>query len=74
MRAPIPYLLEDSSVRESPDGTLPLLSALVVLRETGRPSGGLFKLARRTPYMRPGDDLELWVEEINRLAHHFSTD
>ncbi|MFD7690091.1 hypothetical protein [Streptomyces sp. NPDC059781] len=69
---PMPYLLEDASVRESPDGTPPLLSALVVLRETGQPSGGFFKLARRAPYERPGDDMELWVEEINRLASHFS--
>ncbi|MFI2373561.1 hypothetical protein ACH5AO_00555 [Streptomyces sp. NPDC018964] len=69
---PMPYLLEDASVRESPDGTLPLLSALVVLRETARPSGGFFKLARRAPYKRPGDDTELWIEEIDRLARHFS--
>ncbi|MFD7767329.1 hypothetical protein [Streptomyces sp. NPDC059787] len=69
---PMPYLLEDASVRESPDGSLPLLSALVVLRETGQPSGGFFKLARRAPYERPGDDMQLWIEEINRLASHFS--
>ncbi|MEU5165869.1 MULTISPECIES: hypothetical protein [Streptomyces] len=69
---PMPYLLEDASVRESPDGSLPLLSALVVLRETGRPSGGFFKLARRAPYMRSGDDTELWIEEIKQLAVHFA--
>ncbi|WP_328660569.1 hypothetical protein [Streptomyces sp. NBC_00334] len=69
---PMPYLLEDASVRESPDGSLPLLSALVVLRETGRPSGGFFKLARRAPYKRPGDDTELWVKEISQLSSHFS--
>lgn len=69
---PMPYLLEDASVRESPDGMLPLLSALVILRETGRPSGGFFKLARRAPYKRPGDGTELWIEEINRLASHHS--
>jgi hypothetical protein len=68
----MPYLLEDASSRESPDGSLPLLSALVVLRETGRPSGGFFKLARRAPYLRPGDDTELWIEEIKRLGRHYS--
>ncbi|CAL9358781.1 hypothetical protein AB0D90_30310 [Streptomyces althioticus] len=67
---PMPYLLEDASVQGSPDGSLPLLSALVVLRETGRPSGGFFKLARRAPYQRPGDDTELWVKEITQLAKH----
>ncbi|MFC9952323.1 hypothetical protein ACFVIN_17865 [Streptomyces prasinus] len=69
---PMPYLLEDASVRESPDGSLPLLSALVVLRETGRPSGGFFKLARRAPYKRPGDDMELWIGEIKQLAKHYA--
>ncbi|MFH9863026.1 hypothetical protein [Streptomyces sp. NPDC017202] len=69
---PMPHLLEDASVRESPDGSLPLLSALVVLRETGRPSGGFFKLARRAPYKRPGDDMELWVEEIKQLEQHYA--
>ncbi|CAL9365160.1 hypothetical protein [Streptomyces sp. enrichment culture] len=68
----LPYLLEDASAQESPDGSLPLLSALVVLRETGRPSGGFFKLARRAPYKRPGDDTELWVEEIRQLARHYA--
>ncbi|MGA5076663.1 hypothetical protein ACPC37_03420 [Streptomyces griseoincarnatus] len=69
---PMPYLLEDASVQESPDGSLPLLSALVVLRETGRPSGGFFKLARRAPYQRPGDDTELWVKEIKQLVKHYA--
>ncbi|MFF0557973.1 hypothetical protein [Streptomyces sp. NPDC004266] len=69
---PMPYLLEDASVRESPDGSLPLLSALVVLKDSGWPSGGFFKLARRTPYKRPGDDVLLWTEEIKKLAKHYA--
>jgi len=64
----MPYLLEDASVRESPDGSLPLLSALVVLKDTGWPSGGFFKLARRAPYSRSGDNLELWTRELKDLA------
>lgn len=52
-------LLEDASVRESPDGSSPLLSALVVLKDTGWPSSGFFKLARRAPYRRTGDDVVL---------------
>ncbi|MGX1507476.1 UNVERIFIED_CONTAM: hypothetical protein RKD43_006101 [Streptomyces graminofaciens] len=68
----MPYLLEDASVRESPDGSAPLLSALVVLKDTGRPSGGFFKLARRAPYKRPGDDTELWVREVQHLTRHFA--
>jgi hypothetical protein len=52
----MPYRLEDASVRESPDGSLPLLSALVVLKDSGWASGGFFNLARRPPYGRSGDD------------------
>lgn len=70
---PLPHLLEDASVRESPDGSLPLLSALVVLKDTGWPSGGFFKLARRAPYKRPGDDVVLWSREIEKLAEHYAT-
>ncbi|MET7762646.1 hypothetical protein ABZS71_11610 [Streptomyces sp. NPDC005393] len=69
---PMPYLLEDASVRESPDGSLPLLSALVVLKDTGWPSSGFFKLARRAPYRRSGDDVELWTREIEKLAKHYA--
>jgi hypothetical protein len=36
---------------------MPLLSALVVPKDTGLPSGGFFKLARRAPYKR--HDMEL---------------
>jgi hypothetical protein len=68
----MPCLLEDASVRESPDGSLPLLSALAVLKDSGHPSGGFFELARRSPCKRPGDDTELWIREINHLARHFA--
>ncbi|MFF0203429.1 hypothetical protein [Streptomyces sp. NPDC005017] len=65
---PMPYLLEDASAEGNPDGSLGLLSALVVLKETGRPSAGFFRLARRAPYHRPGDDTELWISELRTLA------
>ncbi|MGW3170972.1 hypothetical protein [Streptomyces sp. NPDC001153] len=69
----MPYLLENASVRESPDGSLPLLPALVVLRDSGWPSGGFFKLARREPYKRAGDDVLLWTREIQKLTEHYAT-
>ncbi|WP_411086088.1 hypothetical protein [Streptomyces sp. 061-3] len=68
---PMPYLLEDASVRESPDGSLPLLSALVVLKDTGWPSSGFFKLARRAPYARSGDNMVLWTRELKDLAANY---
>ncbi|WP_327247196.1 hypothetical protein [Streptomyces sp. NBC_01320] len=64
----MPYLLDDASVRESPDGSSPLLSALVVLKDTGRPSSGFFKLARRAPYAWSGDDALLWTRELQDLV------
>ncbi|KUN89044.1 hypothetical protein AQJ66_06190 [Streptomyces bungoensis] len=67
---PMPHLLEDASARENPDGSLPMLSALVVRQETRMPSAGFFKLARRAPYRRAGDDVELWVDELKALAAH----
>ncbi|MFF9407539.1 hypothetical protein ACF1B0_18735 [Streptomyces anandii] len=67
---PMPHLLEDACARESADGSLPMLSALVVRQETRMPSGGFFKLARRAPYRRTGDDVELWVNELRALAAH----
>jgi hypothetical protein len=68
----MPYRLEDASVRESPDGSLPLLSALVVLKDSGWSAGGFFKLARRAPYRRAGDDVVLWTEEIKALAKRYA--
>ncbi|MER5832613.1 hypothetical protein ABT116_17600 [Streptomyces sp. NPDC002130] len=69
---PMPHLLEDASAEGSPDGSLPLLSALVVLKESGAPSKGFFRLARRAPYHRSGDDTELWVNELKELARNYA--
>ncbi|MFF4232858.1 hypothetical protein [Streptomyces sp. NPDC001820] len=70
-RGPMTYLLEDASLRESPDGSLPMLSALVVLKATKWPSGGFFQLARRDHFSRPGDDAGLWARELAHLAKHY---
>ncbi|MFF5658443.1 hypothetical protein [[Kitasatospora] papulosa] len=71
-RGPMPCILEDASLRESPDGSLPMLSALVALKATAWPSGGFLQLARRSPFSRPGDDTELWARELAHLAKHYS--
>ena len=65
---PLPYLLEDCTKILSPTGKEPMVSALVVLKETWRPSTGFFKLARRDPYLRKGTDDEIWLAEIGRLT------
>ena len=66
------YLMELVEGRTFWDGSLPLLSALVVLKESGWASGGFFKLARRAPYKRAGDDVLLWTREIEKLAEHYA--
>ncbi|MGW1401181.1 hypothetical protein ACWCRF_21525 [Streptomyces sp. NPDC002405] len=68
----MPHLLEDASVRGSPDGSSPLLFAFVVLKDTGWPSSGFFKLARRAPYQRAGDKAVLWTREIEALREHYA--
>ncbi|MFH9967334.1 hypothetical protein ACH4PR_39160 [Streptomyces mirabilis] len=43
-----------------------------MLKETRAPSTGFFRLARRAPYHRLGDDTELWVNELKDLARHYA--
>ncbi|MER7394884.1 hypothetical protein ABT381_05130 [Streptomyces sp. NPDC000151] len=69
---PMPRLLEDASARDNPDGSLPLLSALVVLKDSRWPAAGFFKLAHRAPYDRPGDDALLWTRELKALAEYYA--
>ncbi|MFF8769140.1 hypothetical protein [Kitasatospora sp. NPDC015120] len=69
---PMPYLLEDAT-RAHGGKDMPMLSAVVVLRETGRPSGGFFKLARQQPFERPGDDTALWLAELAWLEREHRT-
>ncbi|WP_331732755.1 hypothetical protein OG613_48545 (plasmid) [Streptomyces sp. NBC_00015] len=74
-QGPLPFLLEDASVQESPDGHKPLISALVVLQDELRPSTGFFKLARRPPYAatRKGDNETIWIKELEDLRRQYNT-
>lgn len=69
---PMPLLLEDATEQGSPDGSLPMLSAMVVLKDTRSPSAGFYKLARKAPYRRSGDDLTLWIAEMTALERHYA--
>jgi hypothetical protein len=73
-QGPLPFLLEDASVQESPDGDKPLISALVVLQDERRPSTGFFKLARRLPYAatRKGDNDTIWIMELKALRREYN--
>ncbi|MEW2522314.1 hypothetical protein [Actinacidiphila alni] len=72
---PMPFLLEDASVQESPDGDKPLISALVVLQDELRPSTGFYRLARRPPYAatRQGDNETIWINELEALRREYGT-
>lgn len=72
-QGPLPFLLEDASVQESPVGSLPLISALVVVQDGRRPSVGFYKLARRAPYLRKGDDVAIWINELQALQREYGT-
>lgn len=47
----MPYLLEDASLWENTDGSLPMLSALVTSKSTGMPSFGFFRVGRTGPLL-----------------------
>ncbi|MFJ9580679.1 hypothetical protein ACIRQF_30350 [Streptomyces sp. NPDC101191] len=74
-QGPLPFLLEDASVQESPGGDKPLISALVVLQDELRPSTGFYKLARRHPYAatRKGDNETIWINELDALRREYNT-
>ncbi|MER5465902.1 hypothetical protein ABT010_35645 [Streptomyces sp. NPDC002668] len=72
-QGPLPFLLEDASVQESQGGRRPLISALVVLQDEKRPSAGFYKLAKRAPYLRRGDDLAIWINELQALQGEYGT-
>ncbi|MEU3569609.1 hypothetical protein AB0E96_14445 [Kitasatospora sp. NPDC036755] len=66
----MPYLLEDCT-RLHGGKEAPMLSAVVVRKDTGKPSGGFFKLARQKPFLRPGGDDALWVAELAWLEREY---
>jgi hypothetical protein len=69
----ISLMLEEVCRREHEDGRQSLLSALVVLRQTGLPAAMFFDLAERAPYSRRvGDPKTFWSAECQRIRaeHH----
>lgn len=56
-------LIEDASNER------PLLTSLVINRNTGRPGKGFFRLARH--YYRFRDDEEFWLEELRSLYDYY---
>jgi hypothetical protein len=61
----ISHLLGDAC-RQDSDGAEPLLSAIVVLRTTGKPAGQFFELAAGAPFHRTSADWS-WEQERARV-------
>jgi hypothetical protein len=64
-------ILAEASLREHAEGR-GMISALAVRRgKDGRPSEPgrqFYRLARRPPFSRSGDDLQLWLEEVRLVC------
>ncbi|WP_446215535.1 protein NO VEIN domain-containing protein [Micromonospora sp. IBHARD004] len=69
-QGPMPHILEEASLREQAAGRA-MISALVVQQGTnGRPSepsGGFYRLARRVPFQRRGDNQQIWWNELRQV-------
>ena len=63
-------ILDTISRREHRNGR-PLLSGVVVNKETGMPGAGFFKLAKGLGLYNGGDDIAYWLEELRRVHAHW---
>lgn len=63
---PLPYILGEASKHEDDKGR-GMISSLVVKQDSGMPSSGFFRIARRAPFSRDGDDIQLWLIESRRV-------
>ncbi|CAL9567519.1 hypothetical protein [Streptomyces sp. enrichment culture] len=68
-RGVMTYLLKDVCLHRNEDGRAPMLSAIVVNKASGEPSGQFSDLARTLPFSRPAD--WSWRDEQQRVfAQH----
>ncbi|MEU7564303.1 hypothetical protein [Streptomyces eurythermus] len=68
-RGVMTYLLRDVCLHRNEDGRAPMLSAIVVNKASGEPSGQFSELARSLPFSRPAD--WSWRDEQQRVfAQH----
>jgi len=72
-RAEIGKLLGEISEHEHEQGK-PLLSAVIVHKEGGRPGKGFFTLARELELIKPGEDEEaFWSREVERVRKQWGS-
>ncbi|MFG2845706.1 hypothetical protein ACGF12_21400 [Kitasatospora sp. NPDC048296] len=65
-RGPIISLLLGDACRSDSQGRDPMLSAIVILKATGRPAGQFFELAKGAPFHRTAADWT-WEQERARV-------
>ena len=64
-------ILDAISRREHRNGR-PLLSAVVVNKDTVMPGAGFFKLAKELGRYNASDDLECWSKELQRVHDYWA--
>ena len=64
-------VLDDVNRAEHAAGR-PLLSAVVIAKDTGMPGEGFFTCARNLKRYAGRDDLAYWVEELRRVHDYWS--
>lgn len=64
-------LLDEINRVEAENGR-PLLSAVVIGKDTGMPGRGFFNCARDLKRYSGNDDLEYWLQELQQVYDHWS--
>ena len=66
------FLLADVSRQESPNGTKAMLSAMVVFKDPNKqePGAGFYRLAREE-FGHTGDNLSIWIKELEYLERDY---
>ncbi|WP_243437387.1 hypothetical protein [Streptomyces sp. FH025] len=70
--AEMDLLLADVSRQESPNGIRAMLSAMVVFKDPNKqePGAGFYRLAREE-FGRTGDNLSIWIKELEYLERDY---
>ena len=65
-RIRIAQILDDINAFEDRDGR-PMISAVVVYKDTDRPDPGFFDCARKLEKFKGGSEEDFWVKEVKRV-------
>lgn len=65
------FLLEDACLREHREASPVMLTAIVINKQRGKPSGQFFELANGDPFHRGTDPAWSWEVERDRVFAHY---